>query len=68
MTSSCQDSDASLNFSFPATLNFSTPTVEDRELVMLIIASIQTLKRGNKKIEKHVAFRFFRNSVFDFTK
>ena len=44
MTSSCQDSDASLNFSYPATLNFHTPTVEDRELEMLIFASIQTLK------------------------
>ena len=57
MTSSCQGSDASLNFSSPATLNFSTATVEDRELEMLIIASIQTLKRGNKKCGKAEVFR-----------
>ena len=49
MTSSSQDSDASLNFNSLATLKFSTPTVEDRELEMLMITSIQTLKRGNKK-------------------
>ena len=67
MTSSCQDSDASLNFSSPATLNFSTPTVEDRELEMLI-ASIQTLKRGNKKCGKDEVFRLFRDSVNDVTK
>ena len=66
MTSSCQDLDASLNFSSPATLNFSTPTVEDRELEMLI-ASIQTLKRGNKKCGKDEVFRFFRDSVDDVT-
>ena len=66
MTSSCQDSDASLNFSSPATLNFSTPTVEDRELEMLI-ASIQTLKRGNKKCGKDEVFRLFRDSVDDMT-
>ena len=52
MTLSSQDSDASLNFSCPATLNFSTPTAEDRELEMLIIAYIQTLKPGNKKCRK----------------
>ena len=66
MTSSCHDSDASLNFSSPATLNFSTPTVEDRELEMLI-ASIQTLKRGNKKCGKDEVFRLFRDSVDDVT-
>ena len=67
MISSSQDSDASLNFSSPATLNFSTPTVEDRELEMLIIASIQTLKRGNKKCGKDEVFRLFRDSVDDVT-
>ena len=68
MTSSCQDSHASLNFSSSATLNFSTPTVEDRGLEMLIIASIQTLKRGNKKCGKDEVFRLFRDSVDDVTK
>ena len=58
----------SLNFNSPATLNFSTPTVEDRELEMLITASIQTLKRGNKKCGKDEVFRLFRDSVDDFTK
>ena len=57
-----------LNFCSPATLNFSTPTVEDRELEMLIIASIQTLKRGNKKCRKDEVFRLFRESVDDVTK
>ena len=41
---SWQDSDVSLNS--------SSPTVQDRELEMLIIASIQTLKQGNKKCRK----------------
>ena len=68
MTSTCQDLDASLNFSSTATLNFSTPTVEDRELEMLIIASIQTLKRGNKQCRKDEVFRLFRDSVDDVTK
>ena len=68
MTSSTQDSDASLNFSSSATLNFSTPTAEDRELEMLIIASIQTLKRGNKKCGKDEVFRLFRYSVDGVTK
>ena len=68
MTSSCQDSDASLNFSSPATSNFSTPTVQDIELEMLIIASIQTLKRGNKKCGKDEVFRLFRDSVDDASK
>ena len=68
MTSSCQDSDASLNFSSPATSNFSTPTVQDIELEMLIIASIQTLKRGNKKCGKDEVFRLFRDSVDDVSK
>ena len=68
MTSSCQDSDASLNFSSPAALNFSTPTVEDREQEMLIIASIQTLKRGNKKCVEDEVFRLLRDSVDDVTK
>ena len=67
MTSSCQDSDASLNFNSSATLNFSTP-VEDRELEILIIASIQTLKRGNKKCGKYKVFRLFRDFVDDVTK
>ena len=65
---SCQDSDASLNFSSPATSNFSTPTVQDIELEMLIIASIQTLKRGNKKCGKDEVFRLFRDSVDDVSK
>ena len=60
--------DVSLNFSSTATLNFSTPTVEDRELEMLIIASIQTLKRGNKKCGKDEVFWLFRDSVADVTK
>ena len=64
----CQDSDASLNFSSLATLNFSTPTVEDRELEMLIITSIQTLKRGNKKWGKDEIFRLSRDSADDVTK
>ena len=68
MTSSTPDSDASLNFSSSATLNFSTPTAEDRELEMLIIASIQTLKRGNKKCGKDEVFRLFRDSVDDVSK
>ena len=68
MTSSTQDSDASLNFSSSATLNFSTPTAEDRELEMLIIASIQTLKRGNKKCGRDEVFRLFRYSVDGVTK
>ena len=68
MTSSTQDSDALLNFSSSATLNFSTPTAEDRELEMLIIASIQTLKRGNKKCGKDEVFRLFRYSVDGVTK
>ena len=67
MTSSCQDSDASLNFSSPATLNFSTPTFENRELEMLIIASIQTLKQGKKKFRKDEVFRLFRDSFDDLT-
>ena len=58
----------SLNFRSAATLNFSTPTVEDRVLEMLIIASIQTLKRGNKKCGKDEVFRLFRDSVDYFTK
>ena len=65
MTSSCEDSDVSLNFSSTATLNFSTPTVEDRELEILIIAFIQALKRGNKKCGKDEVFRLFRDSVDD---
>ena len=51
MTSSCQDLDASLNFSSPATLNFSNPIVKDRELEMLIIASIQNLKRAKQEMQ-----------------
>ena len=68
MTSSSQDSDVSLNFSCPAKLNFSTPTDEDRELEMLIIAYIQTLKQGNKKCRKDEVFRSFRDSTDDVTK
>ena len=68
MTSSCQDLDASLNFSSPATLNFNNPTLEDRELEMLINASIQTLKQGNKKCRKDKVFRLFRDSFDDVTK
>ena len=54
MTSSSQDSDASINFGSPAILNFSTPTVEDRELEMLIIASIQRI--GNAERMKFVGY------------
>ena len=70
MTSSChhQDSYTTLNFSSPATLNFSTPTVEEIKLEMLIIAPIQTLKRGNKKYGKDEVFRLFWDSVDDVTK
>ena len=68
MTPSCQDSDGSLNFSSCATLNFSSPTVEDRELEMLKITSIQTLKWGNKKYGKDEVLRLFRDSVDDVTK
>ena len=67
-TSLSQDSDALLNFSSPVTLKHSTSTVEDRELEMLIIASIQTLKRGNNKCGKDEVFRLFRDSVDDVTK
>ena len=35
---------------------------------MLIIASIQTLKRGNKKCGKDEVFRLFRDSVDDASK
>ena len=68
MISSCQDSDASLNFSSPAALNFSAPTLQDRELEMLIAASIQKLKQGNKKCGKDEVFRLFRDSFDDVTK
>ena len=68
MTSLSHDSDASLNFSSLATLNFSNPTVEDKELEMLIIASIQTLKRGNRKFGKDQVCRLSRDSVDDVTK
>ena len=49
-------------------LNFSTPTVKDRELEILIIASIQTLKQGNKKCGEDEVSRLFRDSVDDVTK
>ena len=65
MTSLRQDWDSSLKFSSPAALNFCTPTVEDRELEMLIIASIQTLKRGNKKRGRDEVFR---SSIEEVTK
>ena len=69
MTLSSQDSDALLNFSNPAKSNFSTPsTVENREPEMLIIASIQTLKRENKKGRKDKVFRLFKYSVDYITK
>ena len=61
MTSSWEDSDTSLDFNTPATF-------EDIELEMLIIPSIQTLKRGNKKYRKDEAFSLFRDSVDDVTK
>ena len=54
-----------IKLQFPATLNFSTPTVENRELEMLIIASIQTLKQGNRKWGKDEVFR---DSLDDVTK
>ena len=68
MTSSCQDSGALLKFSCLATLNSSTPIVENREKEMLIIASIQTLERGNKKCGKIEVFMLFRDSVNSATK
>ena len=68
MTSSRQDSGSSLNFSSPSTLNFCTPTVEDRKLEMLINASIQRLKRGNKKCGKDKIFRLFTDSIEEATK
>ena len=68
MTSSRLDSDSSLKFISSAALNFFTPTVQDRELEMLIIASIQTLKRGNKKCGKEEIFRLFRDSIEEVTK
>ena len=42
--------------------------MEDRELEMLIIASIQTLKRGNKKRGRDEVFRLFRDSIEEVTK
>ena len=68
MMSSRQDSDSSLNFSSPAALKFCTPTVEERKLEMLIIASIQTLKRGNKKCGRDEVFMLFRDSIEEVTK
>ena len=60
MTSSSQDSDATLNLGTPS-------TIKDRELELIIIAPIQTLKRGNKKCGKEEGFRLFRDSADDVT-
>ena len=68
ITSSCQDSDASLNYSSPATFNFSAPTVKYRKLEILIIDSIQTLKQRNKKCGKDEVFRLFRDFADSITK
>ena len=56
----------SLNFSSSATFNVSTPTVKDRELI--IIASIQRVKRGNKKYGKDEVFKLLRDFVDSITK
>ena len=68
MTSSCSDSNTSLNFSTPATFDFCTSSsVDDRELEMLT-ASIQTLKQKNKKYRKNEVFKLIQESVHDVTK
>ena len=55
MTSPSQDSFLS---------DVTTPAiVEDRELEMLIIAFIQTLKRGNKKYGKDGVFKLVKDSL-----
>ena len=58
----------SLNFSSTATLNFSTTTVDDRELELLIMASIQTLNKGIISLKTVKFFRVLIDSVDDVTK
>ena len=58
----------SLNFSSTATLNFSTTTVDDRELELLIMASIQTLNKGIINLKTVKFFRVLIDSVDDVTK
>ena len=58
----------SLNFSSTATLNFSTTTVDDRELELLIMASIQTLNKGIINLKTVKFFRLLIDSVDDVTK
>ena len=58
----------SLNFSSTATLNFSTTTVDDRELELLIMASIQTLNKGIMNLKTVKFFRLLIDSVDDVTK
>ena len=52
----------------PATLNLTTTTVKDKELEILLIASIQALKRGEKKCRKDEVFRLFRDCGYDVNK
>ena len=58
----------SLNFSSTATLNFSTTIVDDRELELLIMASIQTLNKGIINLKTLKFFRLLIDSVDDVTK
>ena len=58
----------SLNFSSTATLNFSTTTVDDRELELLIMASIQTRNKGIINLKTVKFFRLLIDSVDDVTK
>ena len=58
----------SLNFSSTSTLNFSTTTVDDRELELLIMASIQTLNKGIINLKTVKFFRLLIDSVDDVTK
>ena len=58
----------SLNFSSTATLNFSTTTVDNRELELLIMASIQTLNKGIINLKTVKFFRLLIDSVDDVTK
>ena len=46
--------------------DITTPTIaEDRELEMLIIAFIQTLKRGNKQYGKDGVFKLVKDSLHE---
>ena len=42
-----------------------TPTTEDDEVELLIIASIQTLKRKNKRCGRDEAFKLVKDSTDD---